>query len=100
MSVQKAMPVQVSRYSFTVAEYRRMGEVGIISEDDRVELICGEIIQMSPIGKLHAACVDFLARLITLRLRRSVIVRSQNPIQLDDYSEPQPDIAVLKYRDD
>lgn len=100
MSVQKAIPIQISRYSFTVAEYRRMGEVGIISEDDRVELVCGEIIKMSPIGKRRAACVDALNELLRERLRRSVNVRVQNPVQLDDYSEPQPDIAVLKRRDD
>lgn len=100
MSVQKAKSVQVNRRSFTVAEYERMGQFGIFSEDARVELVCGEIIQMSPIGERHAACVDFLTQLITLRLRRGAIVRVQNPIQLDDYSEPQPDIAVLKPRDD
>jgi len=100
MSVQKANPVQVNRHSFTVAEYERMGRFGIFSEDERVELVCGEIIEMSPIGERHAACVDFLTQLITLRLRHSAIVRVQNPVQLDDYSEPQPDIAVLKPRDD
>ena len=100
MSVQKAKSVQVNRRSFTVAEYMRMGQTGIISEDERVELVCGEVIEMSPIGERHAACVDFLTQLITLRLRRGAIVRVQNPIQLDDYSEPQPDIAVLKRRDD
>jgi Uma2 family endonuclease len=77
-----------------------MGKVGIFSEDERVELVCGEVIKMSPIGERHAACVDFLTQLITLRLRRSAIVRVQNPVQLDDYSEPQPDITVLKPRDD
>ena len=100
MSVQKAKSVQVNRRSFTVAEYERMGRFGIFSEDARVELVCGEIIQMSPIGERHAARVDFLTQFITLRLRRSAIVRVQNPVQLDDYSEPQPDIAVLKPRDD
>jgi len=100
MSVQKAKSVQVNRRSFTVAEYERMGQIGIFSEDDRVELVCGEIIEMSPIGERHAACVDFLTQFITLRLRRDAIVRVQNPVQLDDYSEPQPDIAVLKRRDD
>jgi len=100
MSVQKAKSVLGARHLFTVAEYERMGQVGIFPEDERVELVCGEIIQMSPIGERHAACVDFLAELVTLRLRRSVIVRVQNPIQLDDYSEPQPDISILKRRDD
>lgn len=100
MSVQKAIPIPVSRYSFTVAEYERMGQFGIFSEDDRVELVCGEIIEMSPIGERHAACVAILTQLITLRLRHSALVWVQNPIRLDDYSEPQPDIAVLKHRDD
>lgn len=100
MSVQKAIPVPVTRHRFTVAEYERMGQVGIFSEDERVELVRGEVIKMSPIGERHASCVDFLTQLITLRLRRSAIVRVQNPVQLDDYSEPQPDITVLKPRDD
>jgi len=100
MSVQKAESVEVNRRSFTVAEYERMGQFGIFSEDARVELVCGEIIQMSPIGKGHAACVDFLAQFITLRLRRSAIVRVQNPVLLDDFSEPQPDLLILKRRAD
>ena len=100
MSVQKAESVEVTRHRFTVADYERMGQFGIFSEDERVELVCGEVILMSPIGERHAACVDFLTQLITLRLRHSAIVRVQNPVLLDDYSEPQPDIALLKRRDD
>ncbi|HEX8560492.1 MAG TPA: Uma2 family endonuclease [Pyrinomonadaceae bacterium] len=90
----------MTRRSFTVAEYERMAEAGILSEDDRVELVAGEVIKMSPIGKRHAACVDALSEILRERLGRSVIVRVQNPIQLDDFSEPQPDVAVLKRRDD
>ena len=100
MSVEQAVPVQVTRHSFTVAEYERMAEAGVFSEDDRVELVCGEVVAVSPIGTRHAACVDAFAEILRERLGRSVIVRVQNPIQLDDYSEPQPDIAVLKRRDD
>ncbi len=100
MSVQEATPVQVNRRSFTVAEYERMGQFGIFSEDDRVELVNGEIVEMSPIGERHAACVDVLNEVVKERLGRSVIVRVQNPIQLDDFSEPQPDISILKRRDD
>jgi Uma2 family endonuclease len=77
-----------------------MGAAGIFSADERVELIAGEIIQMSPIGKRHAACVNVLAELLREQLQRSVIISVQNPIRLDDYSEPQPDIAVLKRRED
>jgi len=100
MSVQKAKPVQVTRHRFTVAEYVRMGQTGIISEDERVELVCGEVIEMSPIGERHAACVAVLTQLITLRLRLGALVWAQNPIVLDDYSEPQPDLAILKPRPD
>jgi Uma2 family endonuclease len=77
-----------------------MGEVGIFSEDDRVELVEGEIVKMSPIGERHAACVGLLTQLITLLLQRSAIVWVQNPVQLDEHSEPQPDITILKHRDD
>jgi Uma2 family endonuclease len=97
---EESMSVQIARHWFTVAEYNRMGETGIFSEDDRVELIEGEIFEMSPIGKRHAACVDILVELFSEQLRRKVIVRVQNPIQLGNYSEPQPDIALLKRRDD
>jgi Uma2 family endonuclease len=100
MSVQEASPVQITRYSFTVADYQLMGQVGIFSEDDRVELVCGEIVKLSPIGEPHAACVGRLTQTLILLLRRSAIVWVQNPIVLDDYSEPQPDVAVLKPRAD
>lgn len=100
MSVEQAVPVQLTRYSFTVAEYERMGEVGIFSEDARVELVCGEVIKMSPIGERHAACVGRLTQLITLLVLRSAIVWVQNPIRLNENSEPQPDVAVLKPRAD
>jgi Uma2 family endonuclease len=94
------MSVQIARHTFTVAEYRRMGEAGILTEDDRVELIEGEIAKMSPIGERHAACVGWLTRTLTLLLQHVALVWSQNPIELDDYSEPQPDVVVLKPRDD
>lgn len=100
MSVQEATSVQVTRHSFTVAEYERMGQFGIFSEDDRVELVCGEIIEMSPIGKRHAACVGRLTQIIALLIQRGAILWVQNPILLNGYSEPQPDIVVLKPRPD
>jgi Uma2 family endonuclease len=94
------MSVQVAKHTFTVAEYERMGEAGILSENDRVELVEGEIINMSPIGERHAACVGRLTQLLVLLLQRTAILWVQNPIRLDDYSEPQPDVAVLRPRDD
>jgi Uma2 family endonuclease len=100
MSVQEAKSVEVTRHLFTVAEYERMGRAGIFSEDERVELVCGEVVKMPPVGERHAACVDVLNELLRERLGRSVIVRVQNPVLLDDFSEPQPDITILKRRDD
>jgi Uma2 family endonuclease len=77
-----------------------MGEAGVLSEDDRVELLDGEIIQMSPIGSPHAGCVDRLNALFTRRLAGRAIVRVQNPIILDRRSEPQPDLTLLTPRPD
>jgi Uma2 family endonuclease len=93
-------PVMLQRRRFTVAEYARMLTAGILSEDDRVELIDGEVCVMSPIGPLHAALVDRLTRILVLLCATSAIVRVQSAIQLNDYTEPQPDLAVLQPRDD
>ncbi len=77
-----------------------MAEVGILSEDDRVELIEGEIVKMSPIGSRHAACVSRLNRLLQRLVGLDAIVRVQDPIRLNGYSEPEPDVALVKPRDD
>jgi Uma2 family endonuclease len=97
---EEGMSVQIARHWFTAAEYNRMGETGIFSEDDRVELIEGEIVEMSPIGKRHASCVGRLTNLFGRLLAERAIVWVQNPIVLNDYSEPQPDVALLNRRDD
>lgn len=73
-----------------------MIEAGILQEDDRVELIDGEILEMSPIGSRHAACVNRLNALLSQHAGNAAIVSVQNPIRLGDYSEPEPDIALLK----
>jgi Uma2 family endonuclease len=99
MSVEVATPT-FTLHKFTVEDYRRMGEASVFSPDARVELIEGEIVDMSPIGDHHAACVDVLDELIRVVLGRTVIVRVQNPVRLNDYSEPQPDITILKRRED
>ena len=93
------MALEIAKHVFTVTDFERMAETGILNENDRVELIEGEIIEMSPIGKSHAACVDRFVKLLS-RLNDRVILRVQGPIQLDDYSEPQPDLALLRPRDD
>jgi Uma2 family endonuclease len=75
-----------------------MMEAGILSESDHVELIDGEVIEVSPIGSRHAACVDRLNRLFNKL--EDVIVRVQSPIRLDNFSEPQPDVTLLRPRHD
>jgi Uma2 family endonuclease len=77
-----------------------MAEAGVLTESDHVELIEGEIIEMSPIGSRHAACVRKLGNLLTRMLAQIAIVSIQNPVRLNDYSEPEPDIALLKQKDD
>lgn len=90
----------VRRHRFTVDDYHRMAEAGVLREDDRVELLDGEVVVMSPIGDPHAACVNRLNRLLGARVGERAIVSVQNPIQLDSHSEPQPDVALLRPRDD
>ena len=85
---------------FTVEDYYRMAQVGILGEDDRVELIEGEIIQMTAIGSRHAACVDRLTATFVRALASRVVVHVQNPVRLSELSEPQPDLALLKPRGD
>ena len=89
---------------FSVEEFHRMAEVGVLKEDDRVELIDGEIIPMTPIGPEHAACVDWLTRLLIQRVPADIVVHVQNPLQLDQKIELYPDLALLRphtdrYRD-
>jgi Uma2 family endonuclease len=94
------MQVDVIRKLFTVEEYHRMGEAGILSPQDRLELIEGEIIQMSPIGQRHMSCVDRATDFFTTHLKGKALVSVQNPLRLSNYSEPQPDIGVLRTRSD
>jgi Uma2 family endonuclease len=93
-----AVDVAVARRRFTRAEYHRMGEVGILTDSDRVELIRGEIVEMSPIGRRHYAFVDNLTQLLVLKLAGRAVVSAQGPIALADDTEPQPDVAVYRRR--
>jgi Uma2 family endonuclease len=77
-----------------------MGEAGILTEDDRVELIEGQLVAMSPIGSDHSGTVNALTRLLVRAVGDRAVVAVQNPVQLDELSEPQPDFSVLKPRDD
>ena len=94
------MQAEVTKKLFTVDEYYRMADVGILGPTDRVELIEGEIIQMSPIGNRHASCVDRANYLFVTAFKEKAIVSIQHPLRLDKYNEPQPDIIVLKPRAD
>ena len=85
---------QPSLRLLTTSEYERMIAAGIFNEDDRLELLEGVIVKMSPKGMKHAASTDRAARHFIHLLSERVIVRNQNPIQLDNYSEPEPDLVL------
>ena len=80
---------------FTVKDYHRMAESGIFDPDERVELLAGQIIKMTAKGTAHEAAITRTERLLRNRLGEQVLLRLQSPIQLNDYSEPEPDIAVV-----
>jgi Uma2 family endonuclease len=91
---------EMTRVRFSVADYHRMIEIGILDEDDRVELIDGEIVSMSAVGSLHAGTVNRLSDFLFRALSGRAVVAVQNPVQLSDDTEPEPDLAVLLPRDD
>jgi Uma2 family endonuclease len=93
------MPQTRVYHRFSVDDYEQMIDFGILGEEDRVELIRGEIVDKMAIGDSHAGCVNRLNRNLTIKFARTAIVSVQNPIRLDD-SEPEPDISLLVPRDD
>ena len=93
-----ALEVDVKRRLFTIAEYHRMGEAGILGEDERVELIEGEIVQMAPVGPRHVGSVININRLFVTRLGDRAVVSPQNPVVIPPRSEPQPDLLLLRQR--
>jgi Uma2 family endonuclease len=95
-----ALDVGITRRRFTLDEYHRMADAEILHEDDRVELIRGEIVQMSLIGPPHAAAVAALNRLLVQRAADRAVVWPQNPIVILPDSEPQPDVVLLRPRGD
>jgi Uma2 family endonuclease len=88
------------RHRLTVDDYYRMAEVGILDPEARVELIDGEIIDMAPPGSPHAGTVNYLTEVLMRAVQGGAIVLVQNPVRLSNYSEPQPDLALLRRRDD
>jgi len=89
------MPVE-TQHRFSVEEYHRMGETGILAPAARVELLDGKIIDMPPIGSFHSGSVNWLNRLFNDLAKGRWLVTVQNPVQLTDYSEPIPDLLLLK----
>ena len=91
-------PPQTDRRLFTVAEYAAMAEAGILREDERIELLEGEIVRMAPIGNPHLFSTDALNMLMAPGLVGRAIVRVQGSIRLDDHTAPQPDVTLLRPR--
>ncbi|HYR84322.1 MAG TPA: Uma2 family endonuclease [Terriglobia bacterium] len=94
------MATEISRRLFTVHDYHRMVDAGILSEDDRVELIRGEILAMSPIGPRHSAAVLRANQALVRIVGDRAIVGVQGSVRLDEYDEPQPDLYLLRPKDD
>lgn len=95
------MRMEATKKLFTVDEYYRMAEAGILCPDVRTELINGEIIEMSPMGARHAAAVSRVNDLLLpFLLRGKALLRPQLPMRLNDYNEPLPDICFVKARQD
>lgn len=88
------------KHRLSVGDFHRMGEVGILDPNVRCELIDGEIIDMAPIGSLHAGTVRMLSRLLGRSVGNLAVIAIQDPVVLDEHSEPEPDIALLKPRAD
>jgi len=95
-----ALDIELTRHRFTLDEYHRMAQAGILNEDDRVELIRGEIVQLTPIGSRHASCVARLTDMLLGSVRGRAVLWPQNPLTILPDSEPQPDVILLRYRKD
>ena len=94
--IDTALPI----YHFSVEAYHKLVDAGILKEDEKVELIEGKIITMSPIKSPHAACVERLGYILQRYFGEKAHVRAQNPIVLGTHSEPEPDLAVVVFKED
>jgi len=93
------MQIETARKRFTVDDYYRMAEAGILKPTDRVELIEGEIVEMSPIGDRHAMAVNRATMMFARGLGDKVVVSVQNAAHIDLYNEPQPDLVLIRPRE-
>ena len=94
-----AMSPAVARRLLTTADYHAMIAAGILGEDDRVELLAGEIFEAASIGSAHAGCVMRLTQWFSAHLRERALVNVQNPVELSSVSEPEPDLTLLVPRE-
>ena len=92
--------VRSERYSFTTDVYHQMIQRGILTRNDKIELLEGDLIKMSAVGPRHAACVERLSEILQHEFGRTTSLRHQNPVELSNISEPEPDITILRRRDD
>lgn len=90
------MTLELQRYRFNVQQFHQLGEIGIFAEGDRIELIDGDLAVMSPRSTRHVACVNTLNKSLVLTLHETAVVSVQNPIRLNDFTEPLPDFAVFR----
>ncbi len=104
MTTTQALPVPVAEDTilaanfkyWTVQEYHHLSELGILGANERTELIAGKIVLMTAKGTPHVLTLRLLASSLEKSLDGSVLVSTQEPIQLDDFSEPEPDLAIVK----
>jgi hypothetical protein len=89
---------QVPRHRLTVRDYHRLAGAGVLGEDDRVELLEGQLVDMAAIGPRHALAVDALTELLVFAAAGQAVVRVQNPIVLDDLSEALPGVTIAAAR--
>jgi Uma2 family endonuclease len=90
------MAIELTRRRFTVDEYHRMAEAGILTRRDRVELIDGDVVEMTPIGPPHARCVAFLTAAFVRGVGERAVVWTQTSLRLGPHLEPEPDVALLR----
>lgn len=96
----ESIPIFTPTYDFSVETYHKMIDLGILKPSDKVELIEGKIITMSPMNSPHAACINRLNDILRHIIKQKVNIREEKPITLGTHSEPEPDIAVVRFRED
>ena len=100
LELEKITRLPVMRKRFRVDEFRKMVEAGILPEEHGWEVIDGFLMDKMSIGDKHASTVKRLNRIFNQRFNEGLLVSVQDPIQLDDYNAPEPDIALLRFRED